>query len=151
MIGTIIATVIMSAYLGWYVYRYGIPGSISQTVFKLPHEAIFTAVMFSVGFLTIMQMIDQCSENTKCLAFLTIAGMLFVGAAPLGKNCDERVHLGGALFFGICSQIMLALNKPVLLFVWLPMAVLLIAVKGRNYKFWVELACIFDLLIYCIW
>lgn len=151
MIGTLIATVIMCAYLGWYIRSYGVPGSISQTVFMLPHECIFTAIMFAVGFLTIMPMIDHCSENTKVLAFLTIAGMMFVGAAPLGKNCDERVHLGGALFFGISSQIMLALNKPVLLSVWVPMAVILIAVKGSNFLFWAELACIADLLIYCLW
>lgn len=151
MIGTIIATLIMSAYLGWYVYSYGVPGSISQTVFKLPHECVFTVVMFAVGFLTIMPMIDHCSENTKILAFLTIAGMMFVGAAPLGKNCDERVHLGGALFFGVFSQTMLAFNKPLLLAVWVPAIVLLVSVKGKNYLFWIELACIADLLIYCLW
>ena len=37
MIGIILATIIMAVYLGWYLRNYGIPGSISRTVYKLPH------------------------------------------------------------------------------------------------------------------
>ena len=151
MTGTIIATCIMTLYLGWYVISFGIPGSISQTVYKLPHEAFFTLVMYAIAFLTIMPMIDACSENTQVLAFLSIAGVGFVGAAPLGKNCDERVHMGGALFFGVCSQTMLALNRPTLLLIWLPAAIVLLVVRGKNYLFWVEIACIADLLVFCQW
>lgn len=150
MIATLIATLIMGLYLGWYIKKYGIPESISQTVFKLPHEVCFTLVMYSVGFLNIAQMIDHCSENTKFLAFLSIAGVLFVGAAPLGKDCNEKVHIAGALFFGICSQIMIALNAPLLLLGWVPCVFWLLKSAGRHYKFWLEMACIIDLLVFCL-
>lgn len=150
MIGVLIATTIIVAYLGWYIKSYGIPPSISQTVYKLPHNSIFTLVMYAVAFLTIAQMIDRCSETTQFLAFFTIAGIGFVGAAPLGKNCDEKVHLSSALFFGVCSQIMIALNMPILLLVWLPVVIRLVLTAGKDYLFWIELACIADLLIFCL-
>lgn len=150
MIGTIIATCIIAVYLGWYIILHGIPASISQTVYKLPHEAIFTVVMYAIAFLTIPAMIDTCREGTEILAFLSIAGIGFVGAAPLGKNCDERVHMGGAIFFGVCSQIMLALNNAVLLLMWVPTIVFLAIHKCKNWLFWVEMTCILDLLIFSL-
>lgn len=150
MIGIVLATVIMSAYLGWYLYNYGVPGSISRTVYKLHHEAIFTLVMYSVAFLTIIPMIDACSEKTKVLAFLTMGSIGFVGAAPLGRHCDERVHMSAAAIFGICSQIMIAINAPALLLMWLLFLVAFIAMVGRNWLFWAELVCIATLLSFCI-
>jgi hypothetical protein len=150
MIATLISLVIIAVYLGWYLKSYGVPESISQTVFKLPHEIIFTLVMWAVAGLNIAQMLERCSDETQFLAFLTMAGILFVGAAPLGKDCDERVHIGGALFFGICSQIMIALNAPLLLLAWLPCVWWLIKSAGSHFKFWMEVTCIVDLLIFCL-
>ena len=150
MIGTIIAAVIMAVYLGWYIKNYGVPASISQTVYKLPHEIIFTLVIWTVGALTAMPIFDHCSDGSTFLAFLSIGGLMFVGAVPLGKNYDERIHLGGAIFFGFCSQIMIAVNSPLILLVWLPFGIWLICTNGNKYLFWLEMACVIDLLIYCL-
>ena len=150
MIGVGLSTILMIAYIGWYTTNYGVPWSLSHTVYKLPHEAVFTLVMFAMAFLNIIPMMEACSENTKVLAFLTMASIGFVGAAPLGRNCDERVHMGAAMLFGLCSQLMVAFNIPVLLFVFLPAVVWLTATRGRNWLFWLEVACIIDLLLFCV-
>lgn len=150
MIGIILATVIMAVYLGWYLYNYGVPGSISRTVYKLPHESIFTLVMYAVAFLTVIPMMNACSENTKVLAFLTMGSIGFVGAAPLGKHCDERVHMSAAAIFGVCSQIMIAINAPALLLMWLLFLFVFIILLGRNWLFWAELVCIATLFAFCL-
>jgi hypothetical protein len=115
MIGTGISTIVMIAYLGWNVVNFGVPRSISHTAYNLPSKAIFILVMYAMAFLNIIPMMEACSEDTKMLAFLTIASIVFVGATPLGKNCDERVHMGAAMLFGACSQMMVAFNMPILL------------------------------------
>lgn len=151
MIGIAVATAIMAAYLGWYLARYGVPFSISRTVFKLPHEVIFTLVMYAVAFLTIVPMMDACSEDTKVMAFLTMASIGFVGATPLGRNCDERVHMGAAILFGVCSQLMIALNMPQLLWGWLPVALFIFLIdRLEHWLFLAEVVCITLLLIFCV-
>lgn len=151
MAGVIAATILMVAYLGWYLCRHGVPFSISRTVFKLPHEVIFTLLMYAVAFLTIAPMIDACSENTKALAFLTMASIGFVGASPLGRNCDERVHMGAAILFGVCSQLMIALNMPVLLWGWLPVSLYIFLIdRLEHWLFLAEVACITEMLIFCV-
>lgn len=150
MIGTGLSTIIMIAYIGCYIINYGVPRSLSDTVYKLRYKSVFTLVMYAMAFLNIIPMMEACSEDTKVLAFLTMASIGFVGASPLGKNCDERVHMGAAMLFGLCSQLMVAFNIPVLLFVFFPAVVWLIATKGRNWLFWIEVACITDLFLFCI-
>ena len=88
MIGIAVATAIMAAYLGWYLARYGVPFSISRTVFKLPHEVIFTLVMYAVAFLTIVPMMDACSEDTKVMAFRL--------AEPTPRLSEQYVAVCGA-------------------------------------------------------
>lgn len=151
MIGIIIATVIMAVYIGWYLCRHGVPFSLSRTVYKLPHEVLFTLTLYAVAFLTVIPMMDACNEDTKILAFLTMASIAFVGAAPLGRNCDERVHIGAAILFGVSSQLMIALNQPELLFGWIPGLLFIIFIdRLEHWLFLVELVCIVDTLIFCL-
>lgn len=150
MIGTGISTIVMIAYLGWNIINYGVPRSISHTAYHLPSKVIFTLVMYAMALLNVIPMIEACSEDTKMLAFLTMASIAFVGATPLGKDCDEMVHMGAATIFGACSQLMVAFNIPVLLLVFLPAVLWLTATKWKNWLFWMEIACILDLLLFCM-
>lgn len=150
MIGVLVATILMVGYLCWHTFHYGVPASISQTAYKLPHESLFTLLMYAIGFLTVMPMMDACKDGTEVLAFLTIAGILFVGAAPLAKHTNIAVHMTAAVVFGASSQLMIALNEPQLLSVWVVCALWLMLIKGRHWLFWIEIACVTDLLLYCL-
>lgn len=142
-----------------------IPPSLSASVFNLPKDKrwIWTVVLFAVCFLCVPTFIDKCSENTQFLAFLSIGGLGFVGAAPLVKFKDDemqfRVHEVGAIVCAVCSQLALIFNNPWLLFTWLGF-VLAFAINTRcatcNWKtwktkvFWAEMVCFVSTFIFCL-
>ena len=62
--------------------------------------------MVVLGFLVCATLIPVTSELYQFTAFLTGAGLLFVGAAPHFKDeFEKKIHFGGAFIFGLASQI----------------------------------------------
>lgn len=139
-----------------------VPPSLSTSVFNLPTNKrwIWTVVLFAVCFLCVPTYIEKTSENTQFLAFLAIAGLAFVGAAPLVKFSDDkmqfRVHEVGAIVCAACSQLVLVFNCPWLLLLWIPYIIVFIKLndfraKGWNTKiFWGEMVCFSSTFIYCL-
>ena len=87
MIGLVLsAMIVIALYVRAMAYvSKQIPESISQTVFLLPRKGqwVFTIVMWLVGFLLLPVLLEKVPEQTQFLAFLMVAGIGFVGAAPL--------------------------------------------------------------------
>lgn len=95
-----------------------VPPSLSESVFNLPMNKrwIWTVAILAVCFLCVPTYIEKTSESTQFLAFLAIAGLAFVGAAPLVRFRDNalqfRVHEAGAIVCAVCSQLVLVFNQP---------------------------------------
>ena len=112
---------------------------------------------FATRFLCVPTYIEKTSENTQFLAFLAIAGLAFVGAAPLVKFSDDeiqfRVHKVGAIICATCSQLVLIFNYPWLLLFWIPF-IIYGFIKGwktwRTIVFWEEMVCFVSTFIYCL-
>lgn len=90
-------------YITGIILVFGIPASISDSYYLLESKkrnlgSLFTLMMFSVGIFIIAPMIEITPENWEFLPFLSIAGICFVGSAPLFKrnNTDTFVHFYGA-------------------------------------------------------
>ena len=136
-----------------------IPPSLSASVFNILTNKrwIWTIVLFLVCFLCVTTYIEKTSENTQFLAFLAIAGLAFVGAAPLVKFSDDkmqfRVHEVGAIVCAACSQILLVFNCPWLLLLWI-LFIVYGFVKGwktwTTMIFWGEMVCFSSTFIYCL-
>ena len=103
----------------------GVPPSLSASVFALQENRrwIWTAVLYGVCFLCLMpwpwSYLDKVSENPQFLAFIAIAALAFVGAAPLVKDKADityKVHCVSAVICAVCSQLVLAFNGAVSLF-----------------------------------
>lgn len=123
-------------------------------MFALPHRKrwIWTVVLYAVCFLCLMpwpwSYLDKVSENTQFLAFIAIAALAFVGAAPLVKDNQTlayKVHCTAAIICGVCSQLVLIFNQPWLLLLWLPWLYWFVF-KTRNeiwqtQTFWAEMVC----------
>ena len=151
----VIASIITIAlYVGTMVYTgRRIPESISQTVFLLPRKGqwVFTLVMWLVGFLLIPVLMEKVSEQTQFIAFFMIAGILFVGAAPLVLKEKNTVHYVFAAVSGIASQLLVALNQPLLLLTWfLYIGYTLMAEDVSRNLFWVEVLCMLNIFAYCL-
>ena len=139
-----------------------IPPSLSASVFNIPTNKrwIWTVVLFAVCFLCVPTYIEKTSENTQFFAFLAIAGLAFVGAAPLVKFSDDkmqfRVHEVGAIVCAVCSQLVLVFNCPRLLLFWIPYIIAFIKLndfraKGWNTKiFWAEMVCFSNTFTFCL-
>lgn len=122
----IISLVIFLAYLaGMYKY-FGIPYSISDTYYKLEKRKkglgwLFTAMCWGVSGTLLPALLDLTPESYQFTAFLSCAGLMFVGAAPQFKlSLTGAVHYGAAAVCVIFSQILVGLTCWwVLLPVWL--------------------------------
>lgn len=136
-----------------------VPSSLSASVFNIQQNKrwIWCVVIFAVCFLCVPTYIDKVSENTKFLAFLAIAGLLFVGGAPLVKAKDDKlqynVHCASAVICAVCSQLVLVFNMPLLLLAWIPWAVAFVCLtmgtsKWRTQVFWAEMVCFGNTFVY---
>lgn len=149
----IAAMTVIALYVGAMIYTgKQIPESISQTVFLLPRRGkwVFTIVMWLVGFLLMPVLMEKVSEQTQFIAFFMIAGILFVGAAPLVLKEKNTVHYVFAAISGIASQLLVALNQPLLLLTWfLYIGYTLMAKDVSKNLFWVEILCMLNIFALC--
>lgn len=155
MIGLVIASMTTIAlYVVAMVYTgRKIPESISQTVFLLPRKGqwVFTIVMWMVGFMLMPVLMEKVSEQTQFIAFLMIGGVCFVGAAPLVPKAKNTVHYVGAVDAGIASQLLVALNQPLLLLLWfLYIGYTLLAKDVSRNVFWVEILSTLNIFALCL-
>lgn len=127
-----------------------LPASISQSVFDLPPvgRVLWTVVIGAVAFLTVPSLIDKCSEQTRFLAFIACAGLVFVAAAPLVQDKNDiayKVHMTGAWTCAIASQLILVFNQPCILFGWVPWLIAFVWItkdeRWRTRTLWAEMTC----------
>lgn len=137
---------IITIYLLFSIIKYKqIPESISDT-FYLGNKWWFTITMFILGFLVCATLIPITTEAFQFMAFLTGAGLLFVGAAPHFKDDFEaQVHFSGATIFGLVSQFWASIYcSPWLLLTWV---ILVPLWNTKQRTFWVELICIINIIL----
>lgn len=150
----IIALVIIALYTGVMIYKAReIPESISATVFYLSpmNKWVFTIVMWVVAFCLMPVLLDVSKDSTRFLAFFAMAGILGVGASPLVLKERNGFHYVCAVLSGVSSQLLVALNKPTCLFVYLLYAAYIVFAKDetRNF-FFLEVSCMLTVFAYCL-
>lgn len=158
----LIAITILAAYTLSMIKDEGrIPSSLSATVFSMDKKDrwIWCIVIWSVVFICLPTYIGKVGENTKFLAFLAMAGLLFVGGAPLVLKSEDNmqywVHCGAAVVCAVCSQLVLVFNQSWLLLSWVPWVAAFIWItkdepKWRTATFWAEMVCFANTFTFCI-
>ena len=164
----IIAIIILLGYtIALCVRRGGVPSSLSASVFDLPQSKrwIWTVMLYAVCFCVLVpfgsggvSFLDKVSENTQFLAFIAIAALAFVGAAPLVTDKTDlayKVHCGAAVVCAVCSQLVLVFNQPWLLFCWFPFVVAFVYMWAAHFAwrtktFWAEMVCFGSTFIFCL-
>ncbi len=111
---------ILTSYVLAVVKRWGIPDSISQTFFAIRHKWIFSSVMAVSAVLLYFPMMEILADAWQWLAFLFLAGCLFIAFAPnLNDDMERDVHMAGAITMGLASQmIVVAVGLYPLLMMW---------------------------------
>jgi len=147
----IAAVVIMIAYLAYSIVLHrGVPTSISQTVYDMRNKWTWTAVLGIEAWLIAPVFVEQTSENTKFLAFLTVVAIGVLAVSPLWMKERNTLHNAATIVACVCSQLAIALNAPHLLYAWIVFALLLPFKTCRlRWKFIAGLTCTITVMAFC--
>ena len=134
-----------------------IPPSLSASVFYLPRAGavIWLAVIATVVFCIAPVLLAVSRPATQFLAFISCAGLLFVGGCPLVKDKTDltyKIHIAGAITCAVCANLLIMFNHWWMLFLWIPWLFWFIWVtKDRRWTtqtFWAEMMCFLITFIY---
>lgn len=153
----LIASVILAVYIMTAcIVNRSIPESISQLVKDLTTAGVWlwSTVMILTAVLTLPAALDAACENTQFLAFISCAALVFMAVTPLVNNTSHisyTVHMASAYTSAAASQLLVLLNCPWLLMLWVPFFIFWYVFSQRRsfpWKFWSETTCFVITLIF---
>ena len=158
MICMLISLVLIAAYIVYAIsVMRGIPWSVSDTYYQLDKRGrpkwLFQAAMIVPAFLLLPAWLDVSPVEIQFLAFLSGAGLIFVGAAPCFKlELEGKVHYIATGVCGVASSAWICLAGywlfPLLLFAsWI-----YLTYRYQRPMFWVECSLFLSvyLTVFCL-
>ena len=99
-----IAALLFVALLCIVINKYGVPEMVSSIYYMMDkHGWVFQVYIIMFAALMMVCLLDS-GLGVQCLAFLSCAGLMFVGAAPRFLDESERkVHKTGAIISAVAS------------------------------------------------
>ena len=158
---TITSLVILMSYTVAVCIKFGIPTTLSESYYFIYKKYLFTLVMWLSGFLLLPPIMEMTGGDTQIIPFLSIIGIMIVGAAPKYKEQERTLHIVGATMAGFFSQLWIILYAyPWTLLTW---AILIIWAIGiliesklmewseeldkRKWFFWAEMLAFINLYL----
>lgn len=158
---TITSLVILMSYTVAVCIKFGIPTTLSESYYFIYKKYLFTLVMWLSGFLILPPIMEMTGGDTQIIPFLSIVGIMIVGAAPRYKEQERTLHIMGATMAGFFSQLWIILYAyPWTLLTW---AILIIWAIGiliesklvewseeldkRKWFFWAEMLAFINLYL----
>ena len=119
---------------------HGIQPSISDNYYVSKHPWTFTLAMWTVAFMMLPPMLSATTETFQFAAFLSCAGIAFVGAAAAYRqSMTNTVHTIGAVIAALFAIIWAyTICPPLPTIAILTAAYILIAVR-RHKVYWAEI------------
>lgn len=132
----------------------GIPKSISDTFYQWkdkPHcRFLFTFVMWTVGLPIMIYWISVSKQSLQFIPFLSICGMLFVGAACAFKeSLTKEVHFSAAGVWAFFAVLYFVLVQDWVAIICGGVTFVLMAlfIGRKHFTFWAEVACIVTMMV----
>ena len=131
---------VFATYLIIMAKNYGIQPSISDNYYVSKQPWTFTIAMWTVAFTMLPPMLSATTEAFQFTAFLSCAGIAFVGAAAAYKqSLTNTVHIAGAVTAALFAIIWAyTICPPLPTIAILTAAYILIAVR-RHKVYWAEI------------
>ena len=136
---------IITAYLLFVSLWQGLPYSISETYYHTLSRWTFPICLVSAGAFATMPLLNHTPETYQFLAFLIIASILFVAAAPAFKEEFEgKVHYGAAATLGLSALVWIILTTGM---PWIALAITLCCgvCDRKRFIFWFEVGLLYNL------
>ena len=119
---------------------HGIQPSISDNYYVSKHPWTFTLAMWTVAFMMLPPMLSAATEAFQFTAFLSCAGIAFVGAAAAYKqSMTNTVHTIGAVIAALFAIIWAYTICPPLPTIAILAAVNILLSKVSNKIYWIEI------------
>ena len=136
----IISAILFAIYLFCMARLHGVQPSVSDNYYVSKHPWTFTLAMGTVAFMMLPPMLSATTETFQFTAFLSCAGIAFVGAAAAYKqSMTNTVHTIGAVIAALFAVIWAyTICPPLPTIAILTAAYILIAVR-RNKVYWIEI------------
>ena len=131
---------VFATYLIIMAKNYGIQPSISDNYYVSKRPWTFTLAMWLVDFTMLPPMLSATTETFQFTAFLSCAGIAFVGAAAADKRAlTNTVHIAGAVTAALFAIVWAyTICPPLPTIAILTAAYILIAVR-RHKVYWAEI------------
>lgn len=136
----IISAILFVIYLILMAKLHGIQPSISDNYYVSKHPWTFTIAMWTVAFTMLPPMLSATTETFQFTAFLSCAGIAFVGAAAAYKqSLTNTVHIAGAATAALFAIVWAyTICPPLPTIAILTAAYILLAVR-RHKIYWAEI------------
>ena len=136
----IISAILFAIYLYVMAKLHGVQPSVSDNYYVSKHPWTFTLAMWLVAFMMLPPMLSATTETYQFTAFLSCAGIAFVGAAAAYKqSMTNTVHTIGAVIAALFAIIWAyTICPPLPTIAILTAAYILIAVR-RHKVYWAEI------------
>lgn len=118
----LISLLTIATYTAIVTIKSGIPYSISETYYRINHKKWFTFVMLFTAITLLPAALENSTENSQFLIFLSVAGIIVVGLSPNfihGEKFEQIAHYIGSVMLLIFSQCWVGCNLPWALTCWI--------------------------------
>lgn len=147
MFTTLFALLLWTAYNVLIVVKHGFQSSLSATYYTATGRRLLSLMLLAVIALLAVTAFDSVRPESQFSVFLSLAGLAFVAFTPLSRDDFEgKVHLGGAIVSGIGTQLLVAMNFPSLLTLWIFYPLALLHHRGSQ-LFWAEMIMFYNVAI----
>ena len=135
----IISAILFAIYLYVMAKLHGVQPSVSDNYYVSKHPWTFTLAMWTVAFTMLPPMLSATTETFQFTAFLSCAGIAFVGAAAAYKQqLTNTVHIAGAITSALFAIVWAyTICPPLPTIAILTAAYILLAVR-RHKIYWAE-------------
>ena len=136
----IISAILFAIYLYVMAKLHGVQPSISDNYYVSKHPWTFTIAMWTVAFTMLPPMLSATTETFQFTAFLSCAGIAFVGAAAAYRqSLTNTVHIAGAITAALFAIVWAyTICPPLPTIAILTTAYILLAVR-RHKIYWAEI------------
>lgn len=142
-----VSCLIMTLYLTAYILKIGLPTSISETYYNTEAKWLFPVCISSAGALALVPLMNITPDSYKFVAFMIVASILFVAAAPaFREELTNKVHSGAAIILGVSAMTWLILTSGV---PYIAITAILVGLlfDRRRFVFWIEAGLLYNLYI----
>ena len=116
-----------------------VPDSVSGIAYIMPHWA-FSMWIACTAMLLMPRMMELLPQNEQWIGFVSVVGAFIVASSSFYKSEAKGLHYIGGCICAVFAIVATSMIKPMMLLLFLPVLLILLKLKSKEWLFWTELA-----------